>query len=219
MANRNAVIKKLTTEYDPLWQKGTEDERKRLDDLVQACSDEDPDSKIRDKCNSTTAGKAGTFLSKLRELSRLRMDILPQRAGELIRTMRKENGFNQCIKIDYQMDHKEEDELYRLVIVLLQEIQKSPQGDHYCKEPLEELGFDQNAPAWSETGLRMVNILAYITRSLDVMGIPEMGDDLRSYLGEKYMSQLWKQSNADKNLFHGQGEAVLQKSLYQWMIK
>ena len=158
-------------------------------------------------------------MNELGKLSKSGMDLAPVKAGKLIREMREEKGFNQCFDIDNKMDHKTGDKLYQLVISLLREIQKEPEGNNYWKEPLAELEFDSSKPVWNDDGFRMLNILAYITKSMEEMEIPEMNDDLKNYLGTEYMKQLWKESKANERIYQGQGSTVFVGSLFQWMDK
>ena len=218
-ALQNAVVSKLEKVYDSLWQGGDAEARKELDDLIQKCAETEYGNGLAKKRDETTAGKARAFLGELRSLSRSGMDRAPEKAGELICRMRNEKGFNQCIRVDGLMDHRPDDRLYDLVISLLQSLLVHTDDSGYWEEPLARLGFDVSLPVWNGDGLRMLNILSYVLYSLDEMKVTGMGEDLREYLGDKYMGQLWEESKADGKWFHNCGRTVLSGPLYQWLSK
>lgn len=216
------VMKKVVTEligkeYDKLWRQDgmdpagqeTEDCRNILDRIVDNCG-------MRAKCDSTGAGKARIFLDKVRELDR--KDLQPTEAGKLLQEY-KAGNYTDYIRInqDFFKSRKTDDESV-LIKKLFQALSiKYDMKYDYWETVLEGYGV-QLTRSWNENDhFRTLNIMSFITHTLERMAVPELQTDLKDYYQQHgYEEILWDKS-FDEQVFKGEGARVLSESLYQWL--
>lgn len=216
-ALKKAVIELLEREYDQLWRQDgmnpagqeTEDRRNNLDRIVDNCG-------MRAKCDSTGAGKARIFLKRVRELDR--NGLQPMEAGELLQEY-KAGNYTDYIRINQDFFKPgETDDESALIKRLFQALSiKYDMKYDYWDTVLEGYGVHLTR-SWNENDhFRTLNIMSFITHTLERMAVPELKTDLKDYFQQHgYEEILWDKS-FDEQVFKGEGARVLSESLYQWL--
>ena len=115
------------------------------------------------------------------------------------------------------MDPSGKGDIYHLFMMLASELtllQETENG--YWNRILQEYSFDKSLNPWHGQGPRMVNILAFLTKCMERMNAPEFAADLRTFLGEEYMSLL-RNEKINRELFAEHEKDVLSDSLVKWI--
>ena len=220
IALKNAVIEIVGREYDTLWKQDAMDPsgqetavlRNKLDNIVDNSDDQD----LKAKCRNTGAGQARIFLNKVHELNN--NGLQPTEAGKMLLEYKKRN-YTDYIRINQNFFKSENmDNKSSLIKSLFQSLSiKHEMESDYWEDVLCEYGF-QLTQSWKETHLfRMLNVLSFITSSLEQMSAPELLTDLKDFCQRHgYRDRLWNKA-INEQYFRGNGQNVLTGSLCKWL--
>ena len=222
-ALESELIQKTTEEYDELWRNAIQNkmtmnsDRDRLDMFIDEIMSKPEYKENANKIKDTTAWNARTFYASIQELSRKGMNNNPEEAGELLEELRKNEGYKRCLRFSATEMVHQDDDLSYLVMMLVTEIaEQSSNSIQYWEKVLSNLKFDRNLDPWAGDGMRMLNILAYITERLSRMKAKILAVELKQYLGAQYLARLWS-DKINHEFYMQQGKTVLIAPLFEWL--